>query len=62
MSEPTDTPTRPALTEEQLQSRERWARVHIEADRRPLLPDLFPRLGRYMGEGARRSRGGFPRG
>lgn len=36
-----------------------WGQVHVEADRRPLLPGLFPRLGRYIGEGSRRERGGL---
>lgn len=49
------------LTPEEEESRAHWAKVHIAADRRPLLPALFPRLGRYMGEGCRREkgRGGF---
>lgn len=45
------------LTAEEQERRDHWARVHIEADRRPLLSGLFPRLGRYMGEGCRRQRG-----
>lgn len=34
-----------------------WGRVHVEGDRRPGVPNLWPRLGRYRGEGMRRERG-----
>jgi hypothetical protein len=49
------------LTQQEQERRAHWGRVHMEADRRPLLKGLFPRLGRYMGEGCRREkgRGGF---
>jgi hypothetical protein len=45
------------LTQEEQDRRDRWNRVHLEADRRPLLRGLFPRLGKYQGEGLRRQRG-----
>jgi hypothetical protein len=34
-----------------------WAAVHLAGDRNPPLR-LWPRLGRYAGEGLRRERGG----
>lgn len=49
------------LTQEEQDRRAHWAAVHTEADRRPLLKGLFPRLGKYSGPGCRREkgRGGF---
>jgi hypothetical protein len=45
------------LTPEEQERRERWKAVHIAADRRPWIRGLFPRLGKYQGEGLRRERG-----
>jgi hypothetical protein len=36
-----------------------WAAIHVAGDRREPVPHLWPRLGRYLGSGIRRERGGF---
>jgi hypothetical protein len=45
------------LTPEEQDRRDHWRKVHIAADRRPWLKTMFPRLGKYQGEGCRREKG-----